>query len=151
LGALVSAEVKNETAQRPTKRRVRVEHDLLIEVRVETRVPRVEVRCGMDFIAHKNDVPVRLELGKPVKFKRRGTYVLTARADPGTLQPSTVYEIRADATISHSSEPDPIVLVREAGRISVVGDPDHGEAATETVPHWSGGTAARVESEWSVQ
>jgi ABC-type polysaccharide/polyol phosphate transport system ATPase subunit len=152
LAALVSAEVKNETAQRPTKRRVRTEHDLLVELRLQTNVQSLEVRCGMDFTAHNADVPVRLELPEPVRLPRPGTYVLTARADPGTLEPGTVYRLRADAMISHPDEPTPVVLTREVGRLSAVGTrvagaPDQDAAK---VSHWSGGTAMRAESEWSI-
>jgi hypothetical protein len=150
--ALVSAEVKNETAQRPTKRRVRTEHDLLIELRLQTNVQSLEVRCGMDFTAHNADVPVRLELPEPVSLQRPGIYVLTARADPGTLEPGTVYRLRADAVISHPDEPTPVVLTRDLGRLSAVGSPVPGapEQDAPTVSHWSGGTAMRAESEWSI-
>ena len=153
IAALVSAEIKNETARRPAKRRVRVEHDLLIELRLETRVPAVEVRCGMDFTAHKGDLLVRLELPEPVRFDHPGTYVLTARADPGTLRPSTVYQLRADAVVQHPGEREPILIAREAGRISVVGGdgPTALDRGMETVPHWSGGTAMRAVSEWSIR
>jgi len=152
LAALVSAEVKNETAQRPTKRRVRTEHDLLIELRLQTNVQSLEVRCGMDFTAHNADVPVRLELPEPVSLQRPGTYVLTARADPGTLEPGKVYQLRADAVISHPDEPTPVVLTRELGRLSAVGSPVPGASDQDapTVSHWSGGTAMRAESEWSI-
>jgi ABC-type polysaccharide/polyol phosphate transport system ATPase subunit len=152
LAALVSAEVKNESAQRPSKRRVRAEHELLIELRLQTNVRSLEVRCGMDFTAHNADVPVRLELPEPVSFRRPGTYVLSARADPGTLEPGTVYRLRADAVISHPDEPAPVVLTRELGRLSAVGDPVPAapDQDSPTVSHWSGGIAMRAESEWSI-
>jgi ABC-type polysaccharide/polyol phosphate transport system ATPase subunit len=152
LAALISAEVLNESAQRPSKRRVRTEHDLLIELRLQTNVRSLEVRCGMDFTAHNADVPVRLELPEPVSLGRPGTYVLSARADPGTLEPGTVYHMRADAVISHPDEPTPVVLTRELGRLSAVGDPVPGavDPNSPTVSHWRGGTAMRAASEWSI-
>jgi ABC-type polysaccharide/polyol phosphate transport system ATPase subunit len=152
LAALISAEVLNESAQRPSKRRVRTEHELLIELRLQTNVQSLEVRCGMDFTAHNADVPVRLELPEPVSFQRPGTYVLSARADPGTLEPGRVYRLRADAVISHPDEPTPVVLTRELGRLSAVGDAVPGAADQDptAVSHWSGGTAMRAASEWSI-
>jgi hypothetical protein len=150
---LLSAEVKNETAQRPTKRRVHVEHDLLIELRVETCAPAVEVRCGMDFTANKGNIRVRLELPEPVRFDRPGTYVLSGRADPRTLEPATVYQLQADVVVLHPAEDEPVILAREAGRISTVGSDVRADLQQErdTVPHWNGGTAVRAQSEWSVR
>jgi len=153
LATLLSAEVKNETAQRESKRRVRVEHDLRIELRLETSVPGVEVRCGFDFKPRGGGEPVRLELPEPARLDRAGTYVLTARAEPWTLERRTVYELRADAVVAHRSEDEPVVLARSAGRVTASGSEppsDYSSDAT-TVPHWRGGTALRAESEWSIE
>jgi ABC-2 type transport system ATP-binding protein len=153
VAALVSAEVKNETAQRESKRRVVVEHDLLIELRLETSAPGVEVRCGVDFKPRGGREPVRLELPEPARFERPGTYVLSARAEPWTLEPRTVYEVRADASIAHRSEDEPVVLARRAGRVTTVGSEPPADLSRDatTVPHWRGGTALRAESEWSIE
>jgi ABC-2 type transport system ATP-binding protein len=153
LAALLSAEVKNKTAQRENKRRVLVEHDLLIELRLETSASDVEVRCGMDFKPRDGGEPVRLELPEPVRLDRPGTYVLTCRAEPWTLERRTVYELRADAIVAHRSADEPVVLARSAGRVTAAGSQPPADVSRDatTVPHWRGGTALRAESEWSIE
>jgi ABC-type polysaccharide/polyol phosphate transport system ATPase subunit len=147
--ALVSAEV--QTAAGVRTKRLDAEDELLVELRLETAAPDIEVHCGVCFTPRRAETGFRLELPEPVHLADPRTYVLVARILPGTLR-SGGYAVRADAVVASAAAPEATVIARDVGRVRIAGDElPAADAAGPPVTHWDGRPAWRVEAEWSIE
>jgi hypothetical protein len=145
--ALIAAEV--QTAERLRTKRFHAHEELRVEIRLETAVSAVEVRCGISFMPRSGATGFRLELPQPLGVPRPQAQVLVARIFPATL-PSGGYEVRADATVTVASAPAGLIA-RGAGRIRIEDEGiDFPTPADPPVEGWDGSAAWPVEAEWFV-
>jgi ABC-type polysaccharide/polyol phosphate transport system ATPase subunit len=146
--ALLSAEVLSAAGVR--SKRLDADDELLVEVRLETAVPDVEVQCGVCFSPRGSDTGLRLELPDPVRLASPRIYVLAARMLPGTLRPGG-YEVRADAVVAVAGEHEATVIAREVPRLRIRGDELSTELPEAPVRQWDGRSVSLGEAEWSIE
>jgi ABC-type polysaccharide/polyol phosphate transport system ATPase subunit len=125
--------------------------DVVVDIRIETGPPGIEVRPAVGFMPSFGKIGVRLELPEPVRFLDAGTYLVRATVPGRTLKPG-LYDVRADAVVANPVRGRATVVVRNADRVRVVGE----ESAEQRelgapVRLWDATAWAPADAEWTIE
>ena len=133
----------------------RIDHaaEVIVEIRLDTAIPDVEVQCGIGFMPREADrtTGVRVDLPEPIRLVEPGSYTVVARTAPGTLR-SGAYGVRADAIVANPDERVAGVIARDIGRVRVAaGKGEPPEPVEPPLEHWDGSVSWQGEAQWSIE
>jgi hypothetical protein len=124
---------------------------LVVEIRLETAVPNIELHCGVSFMPRSGETGLRVQLPEALRLAHPRTYTLEARIPPGTLR-SGGYQVRADAIVAAGAATEARAIARGLGRVRIEGDEQPvADGGEPPVMDWDGRPARRVEADWSIE